>query len=66
MTDPWICWLYCYTVGFSLVAASLVLVLKTGAASWTLWTDRRLLLVLVVGSIASASIHAGWIILATR
>lgn len=65
MSDPWICWLYFYAVGLTLSVASLVLVVKTGAASWSLWTDRRLLFVLVIGTIVSATVHAGWIVLAT-
>lgn len=65
MADPWICWLYFYGVGFSLVAASVFVVLKSGAAEWTLWTDRRLLLVLILSMLAIAVIHAAWIHLAS-
>ena len=61
MTDPWICWLYFYAVGFTLVAASVFAVLKSGAAKWSLWTDRRLLVVLLLSMTGISVIHAVWI-----
>ena len=65
MSDPWLCWCYYYAVGLTLFAASFFLILRTGSGNWSLWTDRRLLLVLVAGVLGSAAIHGFWIMAAT-
>ncbi len=65
MHSPWLSWVYYYGVGGTLFVTSVVLVLRTGAARWSLWTDRRLLAVLVAGIAASAVFHAAWIVWAT-
>ncbi len=61
MHGPWLSWIYYYGVGGILFVWFVVLALRSGAARWSLWTDRRLLIVLVAGTVASAAFHAGWI-----
>lgn len=65
MHSPWLSWLYHYGVGGMLFVAGLVLAFRTGAARWSLWTDRWLALVLIAGITLAAAVHAGWILLAT-
>ena len=43
MHGPWLSWLYYYGVGGILFVWFVVLALRSGAARWSLWTDRRLL-----------------------
>lgn len=64
MHDAWLSWLYFYGVGGCLLAGSLVYSFRSGAVRWSLWTDRRLVLVLVCGTLLSAVVHAAWIRLA--
>jgi hypothetical protein len=52
-------------VGGSLFAAGFLLAFRTGAARWSLWTDRWLALVLLAGITMAVAVHAGWILLAT-
>ena len=61
MHSPWLSWLYYYGVGGALFVGSTALSLRAGAARWSLWTDRRLLIVLIVGTVAWAGLHAAWI-----
>ena len=65
MHSPWLSWVYYYGVGGILLVTSVVLILRTGAARWSLWTDRRLLALLLIGTVASAACHAAWIVWAT-
>ena len=66
MQGPWLSWVYCYSVGGALFVASVLVALKSGAARWSLWTDRQLLLAMTGGLIAWAAIHALWIHWATH
>ena len=61
MHDSWISWIYFYAVGGTLLLASLAVILRTDAARWSLPSDRRLIAVLLGGTVASATIHAAWI-----
>ena len=49
MHSPWLCWLYHYGVGGGLFVAGWLLAFRTGAARWSLWTDRWLAWVLIAG-----------------
>ena len=62
MHSPWLSWAYFYGVGGALLVFSLVLILRTGAAQWSLRTDRRLIKILVAGTVVSALFHAAWIV----
>ena len=66
MHGPWLSWAYCYAIGGALFAVSVVVALKSGAAKWSLWTDRKLLLVMTSGLVAWAVFHALWIHWATQ
>ncbi|MGI9427344.1 MAG: hypothetical protein ACR2NM_01715 [Bythopirellula sp.] len=66
MHSPWLSWFYQYGIGGLVFATGIVLALRTGAVRWSLWTDRRLVLVLIAGILTAASLHAAWIVLATR
>ena len=65
MHSPWLSWFYFYGVGGTLLVASLVLIIRTGAVRWSRWTDRRLITVLAAGTLASAAFHAAWIVWVT-
>lgn len=66
MHSPWLSWVYLYGVGGSLFFASILMTLRTGAANRSLWTDQRLLGVLLGGITLAAATHAIWIVVATR
>ncbi len=65
MDSPWLPYVYDYSVGGLIFAATLILGLKVGAIDMRRESDRRTLIMVVAGFFLFAATHAVWIILAS-
>ncbi len=63
--NTWLPWIYQYGVGGLIFSVSLALAIRMGALRLDQWSDRRLLIALIVGLLAFMTGHAAWIAFAS-
>ena len=61
ISDPWLPWLYQYSVGGVFFFATIAVVLRSGALPLSVRANRMVLGVIVLGYFALATIHGVWI-----